>query len=85
MKTDNIKQKIEQFTNGLDANDANYVVIVDDPKDNLHHIFFDGTKLQLLDMMLDAFITIAKDTDMPTAGLLRLMAAMVEDGENYGC
>lgn len=86
MKTDDMKQKIEQFTNGLDANDAKYVVIVNEKKgDDLHYIFFDGTKLQLLDMMLDAFITIAKDADMPTAGLLRLMAAMVGDGENYGC
>ena len=86
MKKEDIKQKIEYFTDGLYANDAKYVVIVDDPKgDDLRYIFLNGNKLKLIDMMFDAFKTIAKDTDMPLAGLFRLMAAMVEDGENYGC
>lgn len=86
MKKEDIKQKIEQFANGLDANDAKYVVIVDDPKDDdLRYIFLNGNKVILIDMMFDAFRTMAKDTDMPLAGLFRLMAAMVEAGENYGC
>lgn len=83
MKKEDIKQKIEQFANGLDAK---YVVIVDDPKDDdLRYIFLNGNKVILIDMMFDAFRTMAKDTDMPLAGLFRLMAAMVEAGENYGC
>lgn len=86
MKKEDIKQKIEYFTDGLDANDAKYVVIVDDPKgDDLRYIFFNGTKLKLIDMLFDAFRTIAKDTDMPLASLFHLMAVMVGDGENYGC
>lgn len=87
MKTDNIKQKIEQFTNGLDANGATYVVIVNDRKGNDQlHIFFNGTKRNLLDMMFETFKEIARVSDMPLASVLSLMAAVVEkNGENYGC
>ena len=87
MKTDNVKQKIEQFTNGLDANGATYVVIVNDRKGNdQFHIFLNGTKRNLLDMMFETFKEIARVSDMPLASVLRLMAAVVEkNGENYGC
>lgn len=87
MKTDNIKQKIEQFTNDLDANGATYVVMVNDRKGNDQlHIFFNGTNRNIIDMMFKTFQGIARVSDMPLASVLHLMAAVVEnDGENYGC
>lgn len=78
MKKEDIKQKIEQFASGLDAN---YVVIVDPNDDDQHYRCFNGNREILVEMMLDTFRIMAKNSGMPLATLFRLMADVVEDGD----
>lgn len=85
MKADDIKQKIEQFTDDIYANDANCIVIVN-PKDGGHlYGWLNGDRTILADMMFHGFRMIAKEVNVPPVDLFRLAADVVEDGENYGC
>lgn len=81
MKADDIKQKIEQFTDDLYANDTNCIVIVN-PKDGGHlYGWLNGDRTILVDMMFHVLRTIAKELNVTPADIFRLMADMVEDGD----
>lgn len=82
MKTDNIEQKIKQFTDGLDAD----CIVMVNPKDgDRFYACLNGNVVDLVPMLFEVLRKMAKDSNMPLATLCRIMADVVEDGENYGC
>lgn len=82
MKKDDIKQKVEQFANGLDAD----CIVIVNPKDGDRvYACINGNATILVPMIFDALKKISNLSNMPLATLLRIMADVVEDGENYGC
>lgn len=82
MKADDIKQKIEQFANGLDDNFV--VIVVPKGNDNLYSCL-NGDVVDLIPMLFEVLRKMAKDSNMPLDGLFRAMADTLKDGENYGC
>lgn len=82
MKADDIKQKIEQFANGLDDNFV--VIVVPKGTDNLYSCL-NGDVVDLVPMLFEVLRKMAKDSNMPLDGLFRAMADTLKDGENYGC
>lgn len=82
MKTDNIEQKIKQFTDGLDAD----CIVMVNPKDGDRvYACINGNATILVPMIFDMLKKISNRSNMPLATLCRIMADVVEDGENYGC
>lgn len=82
MKTEDIKQKIEQFTNGLDAD---YIVIVNPKDGDRAYACVNGNVTILVPMIFDMLKKISNRSNMPFVTLCRLIADVVEEGENYGC
>ena len=82
MKADDIKQKIEQFANGLDDNFV--VIVVPKGTDNLYSCL-NGDVVDLVPMLFEVLRKMAKDSNMTLDGLFRAMADTLKDGENYGC
>lgn len=81
MKTNDIEQKIEQFTNGLDAD----CIVIVNPKDSDRvYACVNGNVTILVPMIFDMLKKISNRSNMPFATLCRLMADTAEDGENYG-
>lgn len=78
MKTDDIQQKIEQFTNGLDAD----IVVLAHPKDsNQLYIALNGNATIIDHMLFEAWRKVSKGSNMALDDLFRLMTDMVEDGD----
>ena len=70
MKTDDIQQKIEQFTNGLDAN----IVVLVHPKDSDQLYTALNGNATILDLMIfEAWRKVSKDSNMALDDLLSLI------------
>jgi hypothetical protein len=82
MKKDDIKEKIEQFARGLDAD----CIVIVNPKDSdRFYSYLNGEVVDLVPMLFEVLRKMAKDSNMPLDGLFRAMADTLKDGENYGC
>lgn len=82
MKTNDIEQKIKQFANGLDAD----CIVIVNPKDSdRFYACVNGNVTIIVPMIFNMLKKISNRSNIPFATLCRIMADVVEDGENYGC